>query len=42
MYPGLRSAHEKINFACKKNFFSKNICLRTKFDLRLEKKYKNF
>ena len=44
-YPGLRYAHKKLIFACK-NFFSKNVCLRTKFDLRLKKKnkitWKNF
>ena len=40
-YPGLRYAHKNFNFACKKNF-SENVCLRTKFDLRLKKNQKKF
>ena len=27
---------------CMQKFFSENVCLRTKFDLRLKKKQKNF
>ena len=37
VYPGLRYTHKKLNFACK-IFFSKNVCLNTKINLRLEKK----
>ena len=32
---------QKIKF-CKQKEFSENVCLRTKFDLRLKKKQKNF
>ena len=35
-YPGLRYAHKKLNFACKK-FFSENVCLHRKLDLRMKK-----
>ena len=34
--PGLRYTHKKLNFACK-NFFLKNVCFSTHFDLRLKK-----
>ena len=34
--------HTKYSILHAKNFFSKNVCLRTKFDLRLKKKQKNF
>ena len=40
-YPGLRYAHKKLNFACKKIFFRKIFFLRTKFDLRLKKVFQN-
>ena len=41
VYPGLRYTHKKLNFACK-FFFSKNVCLNTKINLRLKKKQKMF
>ena len=41
VYPGLRYTHKKLNFACK-IFFSKNVCLNTKINLRLEKKHEKF
>ena len=41
VYPGLRYTHKKLNFACK-IFFSKNVCLITKIDLRLKKNTTNF
>ena len=34
--------HTKYSILHAKNFFSKNVCLRTKFDLRLKKKTKKF
>ena len=34
--------HTKYSILHAKIFFSKNVCLRTKFDLRLKKKQKNF
>ena len=40
-YLELRYAHKKLNFACK-NFFSENVCLRTKLDLRLKLYGKHF
>ena len=39
MYPGLRYAHKKINFASKKDLLE-NVCLRTKINLRVKKKTK--
>ena len=41
MYPGLRYADKKLNFACKK-FFLNHVCLSIKFDMRLKKKQKRF
>ena len=41
VYPGLRYTHKKLNFACK-FFFSKNVCLNTKINLRLKKHKKIF
>ena len=41
VYPGLRYTHKKLNFACKL-FFSKNVCLNTKINLRLKKNTKKF
>ena len=41
MYPGLRYALKKLNFACK-NFFWKNVCLSSKFDLLVKKNNKFF
>ena len=37
--PGLRYTHKKLNFACN-IFFSKNVCLSTKINLRLKKNTK--
>ena len=40
VHRGLRYANKKFKFASK--YFLENVCLSTKFDLRLKKKRKNY